>query len=156
MEALGQELFAQVLEALAERSQTQIEGDGLAFIWVVAVVRLVCRDWQRRHGALVMRLVFKRRMTDEAVGMLMRRFPAVASVQFKWAGLEHKVTDEGVRAMSLNHHGCYKETIDGLNCLRCCRAPLTSLTLPDGEDGIQYTRAGSVCLRHAQRRARPS
>jgi hypothetical protein len=122
-------------------------------------------------------------MNDVAVGMLVRRFPVVVSVEFElidypWhqvtdEGVQEvcsllpalttldlnfcrELTDEGVRAMSLNHHGCYKETIDGLNCLRCCRAPLTSLTLPDGEDGIQYTRAGSVCLRHAQRRARPS
>jgi len=35
---------------------------------------------------MVTRLVFERVMNDQAVGMLVRRFPAVASVQFKRLG----------------------------------------------------------------------
>ena len=38
------------------------------------------------HDAMVTRLVFERVMNDQAVGMLVRRFPAVASVQFKRLG----------------------------------------------------------------------
>jgi hypothetical protein len=58
-----------------------------------AAVRLVC--WVKAvHDALVMRLVLRRRTTDEAVGMLGRLFPAVPSNE------EGALTDEGMRAGS--------------------------------------------------------
>ena len=69
-----------VLEA-ACRSATQ--AGGLDFSRASASVRLVCAQWQAVHDAMVIRLVLSPRATDEAVGMLVRRFPAVVSLEFK-------------------------------------------------------------------------
>jgi hypothetical protein len=107
--ALPKELLENVLamlEALhaAERGKPQEEG--LGFSQAVAVVRLVCPGWQAVHDALVKRLVFdKGIVSDEPVCMLVRRFPAVVSVQFAEVGWMHLMTDEAVRAvMSLPAH----------------------------------------------------
>jgi hypothetical protein len=60
---------------------------------------LVCAAWKAVHDALVTRLVLTRQTTDEAMGMLVLRFPAVASLELNdtqrrcW-------TDEGMRAVS--------------------------------------------------------
>jgi hypothetical protein len=47
-----------------------------------AMVRLVSAGWKAVHDALVTRLVLRRQTTDEAVGILVRRFPAVASLEY--------------------------------------------------------------------------
>jgi hypothetical protein len=53
------------------------------------------------HDALVKRLVLRRETTDEAVRMLVRRSPAVASVEMKSVpGDTLALTDQGVHAMS--------------------------------------------------------
>ena len=46
-------------------------------------MRLVCAAWKAVHDALVTRLVQTRQTTDEAMGMLVLRFPAVASLEVK-------------------------------------------------------------------------
>jgi hypothetical protein len=53
-------------------------------------------------GALVLRLVLRLETTDEAVGRLVRRFPAVASLEVKWVvrATADGLTDEGMRALS--------------------------------------------------------
>jgi hypothetical protein len=56
------------------------ERGGFGFIRASATVRLVCAGWRAVHDALVKRLVLRRATTDEAMGMLVLRFPAVASV----------------------------------------------------------------------------
>jgi hypothetical protein len=43
-----------------------------------ATVRLVCVAWKAVHDALVTRLVLRRQTTDEAMGMLVLRFPVVS------------------------------------------------------------------------------
>jgi hypothetical protein len=48
----------------------------------------------------VMRLVLRRETTDEAVGMLVRRFPALASLEVKGDALS-VLTDEALRAVKL-------------------------------------------------------
>jgi hypothetical protein len=59
----------------------------------------VCAGWKAVYDALVMRLVPRWQTTDEAMGMLVRRFPAVASLEYK--GNEWRVlTDEVLRALS--------------------------------------------------------
>jgi hypothetical protein len=78
----------------------QAEG-GLGFSVASATVRLVCAQWKAVHDALVMRLVLRRRTTDEAVGMLVRSFPAVASFEVKGGdGETAALTDEALRAVS--------------------------------------------------------
>ena len=91
---LPDELLAKVLELL----QVAGQAGGLGFSQV-ATVRLVCAGWKAVHDALVTRLVLRRQTTDEAMGMLVLRFPAVASLELNdtqrrcW-------TDEGMRAVS--------------------------------------------------------
>jgi hypothetical protein len=74
---LLEELLAKVLEAAGWQ-----EG-GLGFSQASATVRLVCAGWKAVHDALVTRLVLRRETTDEAMGMLVLRFPAVASLEVK-------------------------------------------------------------------------
>ena len=96
---------------------------GLRFSRASATVRLVCAGWKAVHDALVTRLVLRRQTTDEAVGMLVLRFPAVVSLEFK--GEERRVlTDEGLRAVSslraltfFNLRRCSKVTAAGLQAL---------------------------------------
>ena len=42
-------------------------------------MRLVCAGWKAVYDTLVTRLVLRRQTTDEAMGMLVRRFPAVVA-----------------------------------------------------------------------------
>jgi hypothetical protein len=70
------ELLAKVLELLQAAGQT----GGLGFSQTSATVRLVCVGWKAVHDALVTRLVLRRQTTDEAMGMLVLRFP-VASLE---------------------------------------------------------------------------
>ena len=91
---MREELLAKVLELLQAAGWQQ---GGLGFSQTSATVRLVCAGWKAVHDALVRRLVLRRQTTDEAVGMLVRSFPAVASLEVKgdyWASAV--LTDEGV------------------------------------------------------------
>ena len=91
---LPDELVAKVLAMVL-----QAEEGGLGFTQASATVRLVSAGWKAVHDALVTRLVLRRQTTDEAMGILVRRFPAVVSLEFK--GEERRVlTDEGLRAVS--------------------------------------------------------
>ena len=61
----------------------QAEEGGLGFTQASATVRLVSAGWKAVHDALVTRLVLRGQTTDQAVGMLVRWFPAVASLEYK-------------------------------------------------------------------------
>jgi hypothetical protein len=76
---LPEELVVKVLEAAGWQEGV------LGFSQASATVRLVCAGWKAVHDALVMRLVLRRETTDEAMGMLVRCCPAVASLEFKVA-----------------------------------------------------------------------
>jgi hypothetical protein len=68
-----------------------------------ATVRLVCSGWKAVHDALVMRLVMSRQTTDEAMGMLVLRFPAVVSLEVKnGVSVSAVLTDVGMRAAVSN------------------------------------------------------
>jgi hypothetical protein len=96
---LPDELVAKVLEMLQAAGWTEPQTGGFGFSEASAAVRLVSAGWKAVHDALVTRLVLRRQTTDEAVGILVRRFPAVVSLEFK--GEERRVlTDEGLRAVS--------------------------------------------------------
>jgi hypothetical protein len=60
-------------------------------------VRLVSPGWKAVYDALVARLVLRRQTTDEAVGILVRRFPAVA-LEYKKSHLANRalLTDKGL------------------------------------------------------------
>ena len=97
---MREELLAMVLEKLQSAGHSAPQGS-FGFSVATATVRLVCSGWKAMHDAVVMRLVLRLQTTDEAVGMLARRFPAVVSLKFKrieygWGVL----TDQGLRAVS--------------------------------------------------------
>jgi hypothetical protein len=73
---LPDELVAKVLELLQAG-----QAGGLGFSQASATVRLVCAAWKAVHDALVTRLELREQTTDEAMGMLVLRFPAVVSVK---------------------------------------------------------------------------
>jgi hypothetical protein len=106
------ELLAKVLELLQTAGQN--EPGPFGFSEATAMVRLVCSGWKAVHDALVTRLVLRLRTTDEAVCMLVRRFPAVVSVELK-SGHEvtAALTDTGVRAV------CSLPALKSLNLTRC-------------------------------------
>jgi hypothetical protein len=93
---LPDELVAKVLAKLLQ------EG-GFGFTQASATVRLVSAGWKAVHDALVTRLVLRGQTTDEAVGILVRQFPAVASLEYKNGG-GRVLTDNG---RSTGHH-CYR------------------------------------------------
>jgi hypothetical protein len=72
----------------------------LGFSQASATVRLVYAGWEAVDDALVTRLVLRRQTTDEAIGMLVRRFPAVVLMEFKWITGGNALTDAGLRAVS--------------------------------------------------------
>jgi hypothetical protein len=127
---LREELLAKVLELL------QAEEGGLGFSKASATVRLVCATWKAAYDALVKRLVLGRETTDEAMGILVRRFPAVVSLEMKSAvGDTLAVTDQGVHAVSslraltyLDLSRCRQMTDEGLRAVCSCTA-LRSLNL---------------------------
>jgi len=135
--ALLEDLLPTILEAMqaAGRRAWEPHEEGLGFSKATAVVREVCAGWQGVHDALVTRLVFERRMNDEAVGMVVRRFPAVVSVQFKLIAW-HEVTDEGVQEVcsllpalkSLDLSCCREVTNEGVRAVSTVPA-LKSLSL---------------------------
>jgi hypothetical protein len=65
-----------------------------------AIVRLVCAGWQAVHDATTTRLVLSMQTTDQAMGMLARRFPTVASLEMKYGDGFAALTDQGMRAVS--------------------------------------------------------
>ena len=96
---LSDELMAKVLEMLQAAGRTEPQTGGFGFSEASAAVRLVSAGWKAVHDALVTRLVLRWQTTDEAMGILVRRFPAVVSLEVK--GEERRVlTDEGLRAVS--------------------------------------------------------
>jgi hypothetical protein len=128
---LPDELLAKVLELL------HAEVGGLGFSKASATVRLVCAAWKAVYDALVTRLLLRRETTDEAMGMLVRRFPAVVSlVVMKSVPNETlALTDQGVHAVSslraltsLDLSRCRQMTDEGLRAVSSCTA-LRSLTL---------------------------
>jgi hypothetical protein len=134
---LPDELVEKVLELLQAAGHSEPQGPfGLSE--ATATVRLVCSGWKAVHDAMVMRLVLRRETTDEAMGMLARRFPAVVSLEFKWksGGPEWGVlTDQGMLAVSsltslktLNLAHCRELTDEGMRAVRSLPA-LTSLNL---------------------------
>jgi hypothetical protein len=95
---MSDELFEKVLEALQPAGPSKPQDGGLGFSQALAAVRLVCAGWKAVYDAMVTRLVLRRETTDEAVGMLVRRFPAVASLEVKGTGGQTAaLTDEAVR-----------------------------------------------------------
>ena len=91
---LSDELLSKVLELL----QVAGQAGGLGFSQTSATVRLVCAAWKAVHDALVTRLVLRRQTTDEAMGMLVLRFPAVASLEVN--DTEKVLDRRGMRAVS--------------------------------------------------------
>jgi hypothetical protein len=134
---LLEDLLPKILEALQATERNKPQEEGLGFSKASVVVRQVCAGWQAVHDALVTRLVFERQMNDEAVGMLVRRFPAVVSVQFWGVFGGHFVTDEGVRAVCsslpaltcLNLSFCSEVTNEGVRAVCSSLPALTSLNL---------------------------
>jgi hypothetical protein len=122
---LPDELLAKVLEMMEAAGQSEPQEGGLGFSRSSATVRLVCAAWKVVHDALVKRLVLSSWTNDEAMGMLVRRFPAVTSMQIKWTGEWAALTDEGVRAVSnlpaltfLDLRYWFKVTAAGVQALR--------------------------------------
>jgi hypothetical protein len=73
----------------------------LGFSQASATVRLVCAAWKAVYDAMVMRLVLREQTTDQAMGMLVRRSPAVVSLKMKSTSAETlTLTDQGVHAVS--------------------------------------------------------
>jgi hypothetical protein len=99
---LPDDLMAKVLELLLATGWGEPQEGGFGFSQATATARLVCSGWKAVHDALVMRLVLSRRTTDEAMGMLVRRFPAVVSLEFKGVyGETTALTDKGLQAVSI-------------------------------------------------------
>jgi hypothetical protein len=134
--SMPEELFEKVLEALQPAGPSKPQDGGLGFSQALAAVRLVCAGWKAVHDAMVTRLVLRRQTTDEAVGMLVRRFPAVVSLEVKGTGGQTAaLTDEGVRSVSslpaltfLNLSWCHNVTDEGMRAVSSCTA-LKSLNL---------------------------
>jgi hypothetical protein len=134
---LPDELVEKVLEQLQAAGQSEPQGPfGLSE--ATATVRLVCSGWKALHDAMVKMLVLRRETTDEAMGMLARRFPAVVSLEFKWKSgrpWSGVLTDQGMLAVSnlpalttLIIHCCYKLTDESMRSVSSLPA-LTSLNL---------------------------
>ena len=99
-------------------------------------VRLVCSGWRRVHDSQLTHLVVKPPTPDAGVIVLVRRFPAVVTLDFK-GDFKHqpKLTDEGLRAvrslpalLCLNLTYCNKVTDKGMRAVGDLPA-LTSLNL---------------------------
>jgi hypothetical protein len=92
----------------------------LGFSQTSATVRLVCAGWKAVHDALVRRLVLRRETTDEAMGMLVRSFPAVVSLEVKWvrSGVDGRGAASSEQPACLPDHegGCCKWAASGGHC----------------------------------------
>jgi hypothetical protein len=131
---LPPELLAKVLEMLpAVEQSAPPHAGGWRGCKDSAAVRLVCAQWQAVHDALVTKLVLSRETTDEAVGVLVLRFPAVVSLEFKGSGCS-VLTDKGLRAVSslpaltFLDISCCKMTDEGMRAVSNLPA-LTSLNI---------------------------
>ena len=136
--AAGGTVLAMVLKALeaAEHSPPQIGGWGGCK--VSATIRLVSPRWQAAHDAMVERLELGEDTTDEAVGILVRRFPALTTVeihQHVQCERERGVTDVAMLHLSsltalasLHLFGCVHITAEGLRAVNRLPA-LTTLEL---------------------------
>jgi hypothetical protein len=130
---LPDELVEKVLEQLQAAGRSEPQGP-FGFSQATATVRLVCSGWKSVHDAMVKMLDLPLETTDEAMGMLARRFPAVVSLKFKYKNggpVYGVLTDEGMRAVSslpalssLCLCWCDKVTNVGLRAVSNC----TSLT----------------------------
>jgi hypothetical protein len=118
---LPDELVAKVLAKVLEP-----EEGGFGFTQASATVRLVSAGWKAVHDALVTRLVLRRHTTDEAMGILVRRFPAVASLEYKKGHLSNRalLTDKRLRAVSSlpaltspNLNACEEAKLEGVSLL---------------------------------------
>jgi hypothetical protein len=113
---LPDELVEKVLEQLQAAGHSEPQGPfGLS--QATATVRLVCSGWKALHDAMVMMLVLRLETTDEAMGMLARRFPAVVSLEFKWKSggpWSGVLTDQGMLAVS------NLASLKTLNLTNCC------------------------------------
>jgi hypothetical protein len=67
-----------VTKVLGKVLQAEEGGFGFTQAHTEATVRLVSAGWKAVHDALVTRLVLRGQTTDEAMGILVRRFPAVS------------------------------------------------------------------------------
>jgi hypothetical protein len=100
---MAEELFEKVLEVLQPDGPSKPQDGGLGFSQTLAAVRLVCAGWKKIHDAMVTRLLLRYQTTDEAVGMLVLRFPAVVSLEVKGGGAWAQpaaLTDKGMLAVS--------------------------------------------------------
>jgi hypothetical protein len=116
---LPEELMTKVLEMMQPAGQD----GGWGFTQSSASVRLVCSQWRAIYDALVTRLELSWDTTDEAVGMLVKRFPAVMSFEMKADGWS-VLTEEAMRAVSnlskltfLNINFCEEVTDAGLRAV---------------------------------------
>jgi hypothetical protein len=133
---MPEELFEKVLELLQPDGPSKPQDGGLGFTQTLAAVRLVCAGWKAVHDAMVTRLLLRRETTDEAVGMLVRRFPTVVSLEIVGVpGQTAALTDKGLRAVSslpsltfLGLNRCRTVTGAGMRALSSCTS-LTSLDL---------------------------
>jgi hypothetical protein len=127
---LPEELVSKVLEMMQPAGQD----GGWGFTQSSATVRLVSSQWRAMHDALVTRLVLRPETTDEAVGMLVKRFPAVVSIERKFGDWD-VLTNAGLRALSnppaltfLDISFCNKVTNEGLRAVSSL-PKLTSLNI---------------------------
>jgi hypothetical protein len=132
---LPDELVEKVLAKVLELLQAAGQAGGVGFFPSSATVRLVCSGWKAVHDAVVTRLVLRRETTDEVMGMLVLRFPAVVSLEYKWITGGTALTDAGLRVVtslpaltSLDLTWCSKLTGEGLRVVSSLPA-LTSLNL---------------------------
>jgi hypothetical protein len=131
---LPDELVEKVLELLQAAGRSEPQDEGLGFFRATATMRLVCPAWKAVHDAMVKRLVLPRHTTDEAMGRLVRLFPAVVSLEMKGYGVG-VLPDAGMRAVSsctaltsLDLGGCKLVTDDGVRAVSSLPA-LTFLNL---------------------------
>jgi hypothetical protein len=102
---------------------------------------------------MVKRLVLSRETTDEAVGMLAQRFPAVVSLEIKWKSGEGGwgvLTDQGMLAAS-NLTCCPELTDQGMRVVQpaCAHLAQPQLLLQDHERGAARA-ARPYCAHRAQ------
>jgi Rad3-related DNA helicase len=96
---LPDELVEKVLAKVLELLQAAGQAGGVGFFPSSATVRLVCSGWKAVHDAVVTRLVLRRETTDEVMGMLVLRFPAVVSLEYKWITGGNALTDACLRSL---------------------------------------------------------
>jgi hypothetical protein len=128
-------------------------------------VRLVCAAWKAVHDALVTRLVLRQQTTDEAMGMLVLRFTAVASLEVKVRYAFGLVRSAGPHSPSLPHSSTLSQLprplalttspsrslqITRLTDCECVEPIIVSLTAPDADladfDVAQLTSAAAAAL----------